>query len=1664
MPALYAYLSIVMQMEQDIKDYLSIISELKQVYQHFSFDHSDLNQIITVKYYQWVLNELESVLTKSPITSSDIVIFFQQHWEVVKFSLVAPTCIPQSEVIKLLCRIATNASTPDTPPVSLMFPHVMWQGVTDEIVNLDQQQDLNHILRNHILSDDGKTLIPIHYIAKAEITSHDYQEGRVKLYNPYYQTEDYQYQQISSSEFYRLCHHSQQTSDFSQSIEKYAELLKNKTDLYTHLIALCRSLRINDAHVGVGRNEIAGEGLFFSLLLFHDFYSQLHSEDKQKIPYSLKNSIDLLMQVSSEPHIQALINFSDLHFVQLSEQVTNPALYKHATVYNYTEIYFSGSEIRQLEKAISSRYLKSLIKPINMVQHIESCAGLRREQIESNMQGHESLLMTIGLQTTEVNKQKHHAFSQIKSQQESLIMDIEKNAYTGCDHWSITSSVIHFFNLKSYFEIYRSEQLHIFRSMQPKEIDLILHEYKELRVQLIRIFHDNWVWISFCLDTPENQIDSILNHIASGMRLGSKQLQEILFSIPQTKYKIIMKHFMHLFFYSEFARYQPVPIDVLTKSMLELSLEHLLTYLLKPGVLGALHIEDYVEVISQKISAESDILMKSDFYKIISVPVLCKSLLSVLSPDILSELTSRYLGIGEVNICKESFSILVWHILKANHPQNILNLSKLVAADQLLSMMKHFDKNLVVPYLTAISNINNPLYLFEIIRIVKVLKSSELNKYEFDTQIEKMCMSYPLEHLNMLKAKEFHLLFYKIETIPAIRRLFTRISLTSKCPTAIRYLLDLYYLENNFQHLDKAQTYLIGMLIRNLMCNLEYFDSEERELIFSHEVTFIIIKQFFKFDVPVFIQNLTPLELRSLIKKENNFYIKDITPILASYLQSVDEQKLIDILYYRTKQSSKLIDVLTPDSFVPIVVKRLSQNKSLIYQYWWVLENNIIGQHLSTIIQPNDISQLMDFLYSYKESHVGIVEALLKYLSSLASPLYDDLLVHLLIKPYGYQETWMSVISINAYKYSSKIEDLKKRLELISNPSLFRYFIELYHQNSHLCSSTTILALLKNVDSSIYDDFSFEHFQNLLFLCTRITELAHKLPKLTSSQLEVFSTQPIQIYLDKKNSLPYEQQHVLLMQVVEHLILKIKLFSRREDSAAFLHETFFKTRLGMWMQINCPQYLQTMLEVCSFEELIMNLKMINIQYYKAYFLPYLWIFYPQRMIEGLGLLEEKYSIVHHITQDPSGFFKTIYDLYQSHQSQIVKIFTHHLSHEYGISFFEQYYDYDNEIFFYHLLRDIEVPRAFFNLLKTLLKNTGRYMLSKESFKELMVKRFSYFITTHPKHYKCFFEFHHTESAFDFVAWMRFLPISLRQLLIEQKVLPLDELFFQTYVPDNPKSHCYLFYLSQHCPEITNQLFQLLSNHKSMYNYSNRNLISYFLVNQDIFEFLKCFPSMSPILIDYILLNNVDELTIILQQKILKNQYVVNFLIQNSPLLLGKCMSDYSQITLKPLKQVTNGFLSMTHIETFNEDHQKFLNVLTRQFLTYREKTDYLTQLNRAKNVKPVNHEFVTNLYLLFIKSQFEECKHLFSQRYPIKTILLYEMILAYLSKPHIHEALVEIVATVQRLLQDSNPSIGVLKFKKAFTFFGSEEHYKLEIQQKLIETHHLLDFYKTICP
>lgn len=63
-------------MEQDIKDYLSIISELKQVYQHFSFDHSDLNQIITVKYYQWVLNELESVLTKSPITSSDIVIFF----------------------------------------------------------------------------------------------------------------------------------------------------------------------------------------------------------------------------------------------------------------------------------------------------------------------------------------------------------------------------------------------------------------------------------------------------------------------------------------------------------------------------------------------------------------------------------------------------------------------------------------------------------------------------------------------------------------------------------------------------------------------------------------------------------------------------------------------------------------------------------------------------------------------------------------------------------------------------------------------------------------------------------------------------------------------------------------------------------------------------------------------------------------------------------------------------------------------------------------------------------------------------------------------------------------------------------------------------------------------------------------------------------------------------------------------------------------------------------------------------------------------------------------------------------------------------------------------------------------------------------------------------
>lgn len=166
-------------MEQDIKDYLSIISELKQVYQHVSLDHSDLKQIVIAKYYQWVLKELECVLTRDPITSSDIVHFFKKHWELVKFSLVSPTCMPHSDIVKLLYRIASTVSTSSQPPISVMFPQIMWQGVTDEIVDLDGKQDLNLILQQHILSDDGKTLIPITYLTKSEIISHDYQEGSV---------------------------------------------------------------------------------------------------------------------------------------------------------------------------------------------------------------------------------------------------------------------------------------------------------------------------------------------------------------------------------------------------------------------------------------------------------------------------------------------------------------------------------------------------------------------------------------------------------------------------------------------------------------------------------------------------------------------------------------------------------------------------------------------------------------------------------------------------------------------------------------------------------------------------------------------------------------------------------------------------------------------------------------------------------------------------------------------------------------------------------------------------------------------------------------------------------------------------------------------------------------------------------------------------------------------------------------------------------------------------------------------------------------------------------------------------------------------------------------------------------------------------------------------
>ncbi len=180
----------------------------------------------------------------------------------------------------------------------LVIPDHRLPIIAEEELKIRGAEYLQEIFRKHICGEDGKYLLPISLLCLAE---------QDKYKNLYYDTtetdEDYlaNHQFVSKSELERIYNHSALTRELFEAQERYVITTKGSNDLYESLIQLTDSLHFHSAYGVTGRQESAGEGVYAAIIAFNEYYRALSPLNKEKIPAEIKNHIETLISLSSDP-------------------------------------------------------------------------------------------------------------------------------------------------------------------------------------------------------------------------------------------------------------------------------------------------------------------------------------------------------------------------------------------------------------------------------------------------------------------------------------------------------------------------------------------------------------------------------------------------------------------------------------------------------------------------------------------------------------------------------------------------------------------------------------------------------------------------------------------------------------------------------------------------------------------------------------------------------------------------------------------------------------------------------------------------------------------------------------------------------------------------------------------------------------------------------------------------------------------------------------------------------------------------------------------------------------------------------------------------------------------------------------------------------------------
>ena len=523
--------------------------------------------------------------------------FLQAHWNDTRSTFFTYTALPQDSVTTICCTIAVQLSeTKNGSALHLLMPGIETESYfpdTFSDLQANTLDDLLTLIRTHILSDDGKTLIPVFVlrdahpsVGKTPAPENAYPAIAIdanNIVNPYTN-----FHPLSSSELTRLALFNDMTRLLFESWQQYRDIAHDEDTLLGQLNKLAAHLASNSAHGGRGTQKVAASGAFTAIVEFNLYYQQLSDEQKEALPEDITDVINTLLRLAETESRDFFFDEDGSDLPELLEPGTLYLRRKGCDLF-CSLVDLDQKEVRDIKFSplvTKPEILNELARPkdnelarrkyiaeskkfyIDRTGKMETCVGTQSENLRGLLKAHVELLSDVkvsgSVKTAHLALQKKrylHAQRSFAFHPRKPLEPLDPLSCNGSDHYDIQLKALKLVHAEANYVVRSNADVADILLLEPTEIAeiCVLPGITSQIVSVIGTLENLVIWIG---ENQLNKLSVLLPLIAKDLFareiLASYQnISELLIALTPEKISVVCEALRCLFIWTDYIDIQP---------------------------------------------------------------------------------------------------------------------------------------------------------------------------------------------------------------------------------------------------------------------------------------------------------------------------------------------------------------------------------------------------------------------------------------------------------------------------------------------------------------------------------------------------------------------------------------------------------------------------------------------------------------------------------------------------------------------------------------------------------------------------------------------------------------------------------------------------------------------------------------------------------------------------------------------------------------------------------------------------------------------------------------------------------------------------------------------------------------------------------------------------